>query len=93
MAQGLLFLMWVMSAPEEHGVQYTIEARQLTNAPMRRREDGPRQMTVEARNPDEAISKFVAENGSELVSFTGGNGRESIATVKKHDSVFLVRVY
>ena len=82
-----------MSALQEDGVQYTIESRQLTNAMTRRRDDGPRQITVEARNPDEAISKFVEENESELVSFTGGDGRESIATVKKHDSVFLVRVY
>jgi hypothetical protein len=75
-------------------VQYTIEARQLTNAMTRRREDGPRQMTVEAQNPDEAISKFVEQNESELVSFTEvGAGRESIATVRKEDSVFLVRVY
>ena len=78
---------------EENGVQYTIEARQLTNGPARRREDGPRHITVEARNPDEAISKFVEENESELVSFTEKAGRESIGTVKKEDSVFLVRVY
>jgi len=89
----LLVLERVMSAPEVDGVQYTIEARQLTNAPARRRDDGPRQITVEAQNPGEAISKFVAENESELVSFTGGNGRESIGTVKKQESVFLVRVY
>lgn len=75
-------------------MQYTIEARQLTNAMTRRREDGPRQITVEAQNPDEAISKFVKQNDSELVSFTEvGAGRESIATVRKEDSVFLVRVY
>ena len=74
-------------------MQFTIEARQLTNAMTRRREDGPRQMTVEAQNPDEAISKFVEQNESELVSFTEvGPGRESIATVRKEDSVFLVRV-
>jgi hypothetical protein len=74
-------------------VQYTIEARQLTNGPARRREDGPRHIRVEATNPDEAISKFVEDNESELVSFTENPGRESIATVKKEDSVFLVRVY
>jgi len=75
-------------------VQYTIEARQLTNAMTRRREDGPQHLTIEARNADEAISKFVESNESELVSFTEvGAGRESIATVRKNDSVFLVRVY
>ena len=75
-------------------MQYTIESRQLTNAMTRRREDGPRQTVVEARTPDEAISKFVEEEESELVSFTvAGAGRESIATVRKQDSVFLVRVY
>jgi hypothetical protein len=74
-------------------VQYTIEARQLTNHAMRRRDDGPRHLTVEAGNADEAISKFVKEDHAELVSFTGRVGRESIGTVKKEDSVYLVRVY
>jgi len=92
-AQSLLFLMVGETCPEEDGVQYTIEARQLTSHETRSRDDGPRHLTVEARDPDEAISKFVEENDSELVSFTGGAGRESIATVKKADSVFLVRVY
>ena len=74
-------------------MQYTIEARQLTSQATRSREDGPRHLTVEARDADEAISKFVEEDEAELVSFTGGSGRESIATVKKEDSVFLVRIY
>jgi len=74
-------------------VQYTIEARQLTNARTRRREDGPKHTTVEAENADEAIAKFVAASQSELVSFTDvGAGRESIATVRKENSIFLVRV-
>jgi hypothetical protein len=80
--------------PEEDGVQYTIEARQLTNAMTIRREDGPQHTTIEARDADEAISKFVESQESELVSFTDvGAGRESIATVRKDNSVFLVRVY
>ena len=71
-------------------MQYTIEARQLTNATA----DGPLHRTVEAKNPDEAISKFVKDDQCELVSFTENVGRrESIATVKKENSVFLVRVY
>lgn len=74
-------------------MRYTIETRQLTCAQTRRREDGPQQTTVEARNADEAISKFVLASHSELVSFTEVGGRESIATVRKEDSVFLVRVY
>ena len=75
-------------------MQYTIEARQITKPMTRRRYDGPKQTTVEAQNPDEAISKFVEESDSELVSFTEvGAGRESIATVRKAESVFLVRVY
>ncbi len=74
-------------------MQYTIEARQLTNALTRRRGDGPQHTTVEARTADEAISKFVKSHHSELVSFTAAAGRESIATVRKDESVFLVRVY
>jgi hypothetical protein len=74
-------------------LQYTIEARQLTERLTRRRTDGPRHTTVEAGNPDEAITKFVEASDAELVSFTEVGGRESIATVRKNDSVFLVRVY
>ena len=74
-------------------MQYTIEARQLTNAVTRQREDGPQHITVEAKNADEAISKFVESHESELVSFTAAAGRESIATVRKDESVFLVRIY
>ena len=77
-------------------MQYTIESRELTSEythqPAPRAE--PRRMTIEARDPDEAISRFVNQNESELVSFTNPRpGVESIATVKKNDVVFLVRVY
>jgi hypothetical protein len=77
-------------------LQYTIEARQLTSEYTHRpaHDVQPRRITVEAAGPDEAISHFVRENASELVSLTRLSlGRESIATVKKDDSVFLVRVY
>jgi hypothetical protein len=77
-------------------LQYTIEARELTNEYTHRPSfDGElRSMTVEASDAGEAISQFVEENQSELVSFIRpGNSRESIATVKKEDAVFLVRVY
>ena len=51
-------------------------------------------MTIDADNADAAISEFVRQNESELVSFQKpAECRESIATVKKDDIVFLVRVY
>jgi hypothetical protein len=50
-------------------------------------------VTLEARDEGDAISQFVRGNASELVSFQPVRGRESIATVKKDDSVYLVRVY
>jgi len=50
-------------------------------------------VTLEARDEGDAISQFVMRNESELVSFQPLRGRESIATVKKNDSVYLVRVY
>ena len=51
-------------------------------------------MTVEARDADEAITQYVRECEGELVSCTRpARGDESIATVKKQDAVFLVRVY
>lgn len=77
-------------------MQYTIEARELTNEYTHRPAyDGQAQRTViDAAGPDEAIHQYVRESEAELVSFTSpGRSQESIATVKKEDSVFLVRVY
>ncbi len=49
---------------------------------------------IEAVSPDDAIGEFVRMNESELVSLhSPARGRESIATVKKNDLVYLVRVY
>jgi hypothetical protein len=77
-------------------VQYTIESRPLTNETSRRSAvDGePRHIHIEAANPESAISEYVRRSELELVSVTKPlTGRESIATVKKDDSVFLVRIY
>lgn len=70
-------------------MQYTIESRPLTS-------ESPqsRQTLIEAPTAEAAISQFLYQNASELVSLTTpGRGSESIATVRKGDSVFLVRVY
>lgn len=77
-------------------MQYTIEARELTNEYTHRpaHDVEARRMTVEACDADEAITQYVRECEGELVSFTKpARGLESIATVKKEDTVFLVRVY
>lgn len=76
-------------------MQYTIEARELTSESRQHppASDGTRRVTLEARDEGDAISQFVLGNDSELVSFQPLRGRESIATVKKNDSVYLVRVY
>lgn len=77
-------------------MQYTIEARELTNEYTQRpaADVEPRSMTVEAGDPDEAITRYVRECEGELVSCTRpARGHESIATVKKEDTVYLVRVY
>jgi len=76
-------------------LQYTIEARELTSEATHRTppETETRRVTLEARDEGDAISQFVRGNESELMSFQPMRGRESIATVKKNDSVFLVRVY
>ena len=77
-------------------MQFTIEARELTSEYTHRPsiDSRSRRTTIEARTPDEAISRFVKQNHSELVSVSRpARGRESIATVKKDDSVYLVRVY
>ena len=77
-------------------MQYTIEARELTNEYTHRptHDVESRRMTVEATDADEAITHYVRACDGELVSITNpARGRESIATVKKEDTVFLVRVY
>lgn len=76
-------------------MQYTIEARELTSESRQQIPTGAgtRRVTLEAQDEDDAISQFVQRNESELVSFQAMRGRESIATVKKDDSVYLVRVY
>ena len=77
-------------------MQYTIESRPLTNEYTHRAsaDAEPKQTTIEAANADDAISEFLRQSASELVSLTRPiKGRESIATVKKDEYVFLVRVY
>jgi hypothetical protein len=77
-------------------MQYTIESRPLTSESAHRKPyDGqPRQIQIEAPTAEDAISQFLYQNASELVSLTTpGRGSESIATVRKGDSVFLVRIY
>ena len=76
-------------------MQFTIESRELSNESHRSQAKAePEWATIEASNPDDAISKFVRQKDSELVSFLKPSEcRESIATVRKNDVVFLVRIY
>lgn len=77
-------------------MQFTIESRQLTNEYTHRPsfDVETKQTFIEAGSPDDAIGEFVRRNHSELVSLIRPiRGQESIATVKKDDSVYLVRVY
>jgi hypothetical protein len=87
---------WQFDANREARLQYTIESRPLTNEYTHRAsaDAESRQTTIEAASADDAISKFLHQSASELVSVTRPlKGRESIATVKKDEYVFLVRVY
>jgi len=76
-------------------LQYTIEARPLTSEATQRRSAAPESssITIEADDAGEALSHFMRDNDSELVSFQPTPGRESIATIRNHEAVFLVRVY
>jgi hypothetical protein len=77
-------------------LRYTIESRELTHENTQRPsfDGGPRRTMVEAIDVEEAISQFLLESSSELVSLTKpARGRESIATIRKDDCVYLVRVY
>lgn len=94
LAQALLT--YGIRTDAEARLQYTIEARELSNDSSHRasRETRASSTTIEAQSPDDAISRFVSENRSELVSIIRpARGVESIATVKKDDSVYLIRVY
>ena len=99
MAQRLLFgncLRGTFSRKRRSVLQFTIESRPLTSEYTHRPaiDVEPRRTTIEAETPDDALTAFVSANHSELVSFTKpSRGRESIATVKSGDSVFLVRIY
>ena len=77
-------------------MQYTIEARELTSESTHRAAyDGrPQRTLIEAGDVDEAIDQYVRASDAQLVSLSRpARGGESIATVKKEDAVFLVRVY
>ena len=77
-------------------MQYTIEARELTNEYTHRPayDVESRRTVIDATDADEAINQYVRQSAAELVSFIRpARGQESIATVKKEDTVFLVRVY
>lgn len=73
-------------------MQYTIESRPLTASASF--DGAARQTTIDAADADDAITKFLRQSASELVSLTKPvTGIESIATIRKNDSVFLLRVY
>jgi len=76
-------------------LQYTIEARELSKPHSNRPHNAESLRTVVVANDaDEAIHQYVRDRDAELVSFTQpARGLESIGTVKKEDTVFLVRVY
>jgi YD repeat-containing protein len=77
-------------------LQYTIEARELTNEFKHRPASGipSGRITLEASDADAAITQYVRDLEGELVSVSRpARGQESIATVKKEDAVFLVRIY
>jgi hypothetical protein len=76
-------------------LRYLIEARELTKAQTHRRsfDIEPERSAVDAENADDAISQFVRESDAELLSFTNPRGRESIATVRRQDAFYLVRIY
>lgn len=77
-------------------MQYTIEARELTSASTHRgaADVSSRRTTIEAGDADEAISRYVRDCAGELVSCSRpARGTESIATVKREDALYLVRIY
>jgi hypothetical protein len=93
---GIPLACGLLPSPAGVHMQFTIESRQLTNENTQRAPvpAGVTQTLIEAGNPDDAIGEFVRRNDSELVSLhSPARGQESIATVRKNDSIYLVRVY
>lgn len=75
-------------------MRFTIEARELTSEYTHRPVYGQyRTTTLEAKDAEEAISRWVEQSDAELVSFTRPRVAESVATVKKEDTILMVRVY
>ena len=96
MADGLLFQV-VKKTSQHHidvrrrNLQFTIESRELRPESAK---SESRSTVIEAADRGSALSEFIRRSAFELMSFaTPARGRESIATVKKNDSVYLVRVY
>jgi hypothetical protein len=87
--------MQLISIRREARLQYTIEARELTSESTERpRGEEPARTIVEASDPGEAVREFARNSRSEVVSLTRPQaGRESIATMRKDDAVYLVRIY
>jgi hypothetical protein len=96
LACRLLFWMLQRAKNPEGSLQYTIEARELTNEYTHRPayDVESHRTTVEALDASEAITQYLQQSAAELVSYSNpARGRESIATVKKEDMILLVRVY
>lgn len=71
---------------------FTIESRQLTPKALLAASASRRQ-TVDAENAQRAILQYITAQRAQLIScVTPRAGRESIATMKKDEALFLVRV-
>jgi len=73
-------------------VQFTIEAQSLSSRSPSAHQF--QRMRIEAANEDDAVHQFARDSACELMSVTRPlRGRESFATVRKDDSLILVRIY
>jgi hypothetical protein len=77
-------------------VQFTIEKSQLTvdshqGAAI---DSEPTTAVVEASDSEDAVFKYLAEESSELMSHVHPLwGAESVATVRKDDALYMLRIY
>jgi hypothetical protein len=76
-------------------VQFTIEKSQLTVERHHAAVGLERaKAIVEAADLDEAMQKYLAEESSELMSQVRPlRGAESVATVRKDDALYMLRIY
>jgi hypothetical protein len=78
----------------EGSLHFTIESRELSSSTRRTSSQDPTRCIVDADDADDALTRFLTTSAAELLSkVSPRGGTESIATMKKDDALYLLRIY